>query len=276
MPELPEVETVVRDLRPLIVGRTFTSVRVGPLSLRKPWSKTWGANVVGTTTTGIRRRGKWILVDLDSGAILLVHLGMTGQFTAVPTGEPRPDHLHFTFSLGGNLELRYRDARRFGSVQWVASDALVQRAFGEKLGPEPVDIPAVPFADALRSSPRTLKAILLDQSILAGIGNIYADESLFRARLHPQTRGCDLTKPQCDRLRLAIETVIAKAIAGRGSTIRDYIGGSGLRGGFQHEFTVYGRTGKPCGTCGRPIEMIRVAGRSSHHCPHCQKQNPRR
>lgn len=276
MPELPEVETVVRDLRPLIVGRSFTSLRVGPLRLRKPWSEDWVGNIVGRTTTAIRRRGKWILVDLDSGAILLVHLGMTGQFTAVPATDARPDHLHFTFALSDGQELRYRDVRRFGSVQWIASDALVQSAFGETLGPEPADIPADAFADAVRASRRNLKAILLDQSILAGVGNIYADESLFRARLHPETPGSQLSKKQCDALRVAIEEVIAQAIVGRGSTIRDYIGGSGLRGGFQDEFNVYGRTGEKCNACGRAIEMIRVAGRSSHFCPRCQKRSPRR
>ena len=276
MPELPEVETVVRDLRPLIVGRTIAAIRTGSKRLRKPWSKVWEAELIGRTVAGIRRRGKWILVDLDSGAILLVHLGMTGQFTAGPAGIPHPDHLHFAFEFADEHELRYRDVRRFGSVQWIESDALVQGAFGESLGPEPVAIPAGPFEDTVRSSRRNLKAILLDQSILAGVGNIYADESLFRSRLHPQTLGCDLTRAKCAALRLAVEAVIARAIEYRGSTIRDYIGGSGLRGGFQDEFKVYGRTGGPCAVCETAIEMIRVAGRSSHFCPKCQKKNPRR
>jgi len=272
VPELPEVETVVRDLRPLIVGRTITALRIGSKTLRKPWSPEWDAEVVGRTTTAIRRRGKWILADLDSGAVLLVHLGMTGQFTAVTAAEPKPDHLHFAFALSDGSELRYRDTRRFGSVQWIASDELVQLAFGEKLGHEPFDIPAAAFATALRSSNRNLKALLLDQSILAGVGNIYADESLFRAKVHPQTLGSALTKSQCDRLRVAVEAVIAKAIEGRGSTIRDYVGGSGLRGGYQDEFAVYGRTGEPCAKCGTAIEMTRVAGRASHFCPRCQKR----
>lgn len=276
MPELPEVETVVRDLRPLIVGRTIAAIRTSSKPLRKPWSKHWETELIGSTVVCIRRRGKWILVDLDTGAILLVHLGMTGQFTAGPAGLPPPDHLHFAFEFADEHELRYRDVRRFGSVQWIASDALVQHAFGESLGPEPVDIAAEPFATAVRRSRRNLKAILLDQSILAGAGNIYADESLFRSRLHPQTLGSNLTRSKCDTLRLAVEAVIAQAIEYRGSTIRDYIGGSGLRGGFQDEFKVYGRTGEPCAACGTAIEMIRVAGRSSHFCPECQKKNPRR
>ena len=272
VPELPEVETVVRDLRPLLIGRTITAIRIGNKKLRKPWSPDWNAEVIGATTISIRRRGKWILADLDTGAVLLVHLGMTGQFTAVSAVEPEPDHLHFAFALSDGSELRYRDTRRFGSVQWIASDALVQLAFGEKLGHEPFDIPANAFARAMQSSNRSLKALLLDQSILAGVGNIYADESLFRAKLHPQILGSALTRAECNRLRLAVEAVIAKAIEGRGSTIRDYIGGSGLRGGYQREFAVYGRTGEPCGKCGTAIEVIRVAGRASHVCAKCQRR----
>lgn len=201
-----------------------------------------------------------------------MHLGMTGQFTAVAAAEPRPNHLHAVFSLDDGSELRYRDIRRFGSLEWIADAASVEAAFGEKLGPEPVAIPPAVFAEAVRGSRRNLKAILLDQSILAGVGNIYADESLHRAKLHPQLLGSDLTRPECDRLRKAIELVIAKAIVGRGSTIRDYVGGSGLKGEFQNEFAVYGRTGEPCPTCAKPIEMLRVAGRSSHFCKKCQRK----
>ena len=270
MPEMPEVETVVRDLRPLVVGRTITAIRLGSKKLRKPWSKSWNAKVVGTAVVAIRRRGKWILADLDSGAVLLVHLGMTGQFTAGPATDPIPHHLHFTFALNDGSELRYRDVRRFGSVQWIASDALLQQAFAKKLGPEPFDIPVAPFAAALRSAKRNLKAILLDQSIVAGVGNIYADEALHRAGLHPEQRGKLLTMSQVNSLRIAITTVITHAIDNRGSTIRDYIGGSGLRGNFQNEIRVYGLDGTPCPTCQTTIAVLRVAGRSSHFCPVCQ------
>ncbi|MEO2092000.1 MAG: bifunctional DNA-formamidopyrimidine glycosylase/DNA-(apurinic or apyrimidinic site) lyase [Gemmataceae bacterium] len=301
MPELPEVETVVRDLRPLLVGRTIETVWAGPAKLRRPWKRAWGGQVVGSTVAGVNRRGKWILLSLSprgegrgegvrlrggrlkvkpphpqplspggEGSVLLVHLGMTGQFTVAPAADPLATHTHFTFDLDDGNQLRYRDARRFGSVEWFPPGTDVEAHLGEKLGPEPFGLPAQPFRDAVRASKRTLKAILLDQSVVAGVGNIYADESLHRAKLHPETRGADLTDADCDRLRKAIEAVLTRAIDSRGSTIRDYVGGSGLRGGFQTEFAVYGRGGEGCPKCGAEIEVLRVAGRSSHFCPACQ------
>lgn len=276
MPELPEVETVVRDLRPLLAGRTVTGVWTGKPALRRAWKKGWEKTLVGAGFGEVKRRGKWILGHLvsreptASTGVLLVHLGMTGQFTVVSAAAPVEPHTHRVFDLDNATQLRFRDVRRFGSVEWYPSEAAALAGIGEALGPEPVDIPAAEFAHAVRSSKRTLKAILLDQSVVAGVGNIYADEALFRAGLHPERRGTTLTHADCDRLRTAIETVIARAIAGRGSTIRDYVGGSGLRGEFQNQHAVYGRTGEPCVTCKGEIVVVRVAGRSSHFCPACQ------
>ena len=198
---------------------------------------------------------------------------MTGQFTVVSKTAPVETHTHRVFDLDNGTQLRFRDIRRFGSVQWFPAGTDVEKHLGEKLGPEPFDIPAAPFAADVRKSKRTLKAILLDQSVVAGVGNIYADEALFRAGLHPERRGNMLTVAECDRLRVCIETVIAQAIAGRGSTIRDYVGGSGLRGGFQSEHAVYGRTGEKCITCGSEIERVVVSGRSSHFCATCQPRS---
>jgi len=271
MPELPEVETVVRDLRPLVVGRTILGVEVGERKLRRPWDAAWAARLAGVRIEAIRRRGKWILIDLSGGARLVVHLGMTGQFTAAPALAPRPDHLHVTFTLSGLVELRFRDVRRFGSVELVADEGAAMAGLDAKLGPEPFDIPPAAFHAAVTGTARTLKALLLDQSLVAGVGNIYADEALHRAGLHPETRGRQLTKGQVGRLREAIAAVITHAIEKRGSTIRDYVGGSGLKGGYQREFRAYGRTGEPCATCQVPIERVRVAGRSSHFCPRCQR-----
>jgi formamidopyrimidine-DNA glycosylase len=275
MPELPEVETVVRDLRPLLVGRRIAAVRAGKLRLRRPWDRRWAGRLVGTAVQAVRRRGKWIILDLDAGARLVVHLGMTGQFTMHPAADPIPDHTHIVFDLDGERQLRFRDARRFGSVELFPDEPTVQKYLAGKLGPEPTEIDPAAFRDALRRTTRTLKAILLDQTVVAGVGNIYADEALHRAGLHPQQRGATVTPAEADRLRAAITAVIADAIARRGSTIRDYVGGSGLRGGFQTEFRVYGRTGDPCGMCATPIEVVRVAGRSSHYCPHCQGRGAR-
>jgi formamidopyrimidine-DNA glycosylase len=195
---------------------------------------------------------------------------MTGQFTVCPTSAPVPDHTHFRFDLDNGTELRYRDVRRFGSVEWFPPGTDVEQHLGEKLGPEPFDLPSQSFRDIVRKSKRTLKAILLDQSVVAGVGNIYADEALFRAKLHPEKLGINLTNAECDRLRKAVESVLTRAIDRRGSTIRDYIGGAGLRGGFQNEFAVYRRDGQECLKCGAVIHVTRVAGRSSHFCPRCQ------
>lgn len=270
MPELPEVETVVRDLRPLAVGRTIQSVRTGTKKLREPWQPAWNAKIAGTRIEAIRRRGKWIVVELN-GPRLLVHLGMTGQFTVVDAASERPDHLHAAFELSGGRELRFRDPRRFGSIAFHADETAIAARFAEiGLGPEPFAIDAAYFRAAVRRSARSLKAILLDQSVLAGVGNIYADEACSVSRLHPRRRGTSLTSAETDRLREAIEAVLKKAIAGRGSTIRDYVGGSGLRGGYQKEFRVYGRTGEPCRDCAAAIRCIRLAGRASHFCPQCQ------
>jgi formamidopyrimidine-DNA glycosylase len=273
MPELPEVETVVRDLRPLLTGRTVTGVRRGKSRLRRPWAATADALVVGAAVTGLRRRGKWILVDFAGGQALRVHLGMTGQFTVVPAADPDPDHLHFAFRLDDAGELRFRDPRRFGSVEFCPSAAAAAAALDAVMGPEPFGLDPVAFRAAVTGTGRSLKAVLLDQTVVAGVGNIYADEACFRARLHPGRTGKSLSAEECDRLRTAIEAVLTRAIDGRGSTIRDYVGGSGRGGAFQHEHAVYGRTGEPCPGCAAGVECVRLAGRSSHYCPRCQDRS---
>lgn len=271
MPELPEVETVVRDLRPLLVGRTITAVTKSKFRLRNPWWKAGEkAHLIGQSVVALHRRGKHIRIELTGGGCLLVHLGMTGQFTVASAAEPKATHTHFAFDLDDGNQLRYRDARRFGSVELHASHADTWYALEITLGWEPDDIDPVEFAHGVRTTKRTLKALLLDQTFVAGVGNIYADECLFRAGLHPETRGVAVKPAAAERLRVAIGEVIASAIESRGSTIRDYVGGSGLKGGYQDRFAVYGRTGEPCPTCETPIGLVRVAGRSSHFCPKCQ------
>jgi formamidopyrimidine-DNA glycosylase len=270
MPELPEVETVVRDLRPLLVGRRLTGVTVGNRELRRRWDAAWAGVVVGAAVAGVRRRGKWIVVDLDTGGRLVVHLGMTGQFTVNAATDPVPDHTHLVFGLSDGGQLRFRDIRRFGSVELFADEPAVAAYLADKLGPEPDALDPAAFRQVVRRSNRPVKAILLDQAVVAGVGNIYADEALHRAGLHPRRRGPTLSPAEADRLRTAVAAVIRDAIAKRGSTIRDYVGGSGLRGGYQAEFRVYGRGGEPCPDCESVIEVVRVAGRSSHFCPECQ------
>ena len=271
MPELPEVETVVRDLRLLLVGKRFTRVQAGPLSLRTKWLRAWEPRLRGALVSSIRRRGKWILVDLDVGGLLVLHLGMTGQLTVVAGASAVENHTHLIFPLDdGRLELRFRDIRRFGSATLYIDEGEWESSLDGRLGPEPFDLKKADWHAALGKSARCLKAILLDQSAIAGVGNIYADESLFAAKIDPRQRGSATTPAQAERLRKSIVAVLTRAIAGRGSTIRDYVGGSGLRGQHQERLAVYGRTGKPCVKCKTVIECIRLAGRSTHYCPQCQ------
>jgi formamidopyrimidine-DNA glycosylase len=271
VPELPEVETVVRDLRGLLVGRRLGAVRVGRKRLRCRWSPAWTPLLLHRTVAGIERRGKWIMIDLD-GPWLLVHLGMTGQFRVMAAGARREPHTHIVFPLDeGEHELRYRDVRRFGSMQFFpARDKLDEFLAPTRLGPEPFAMASSWWRACLGGTARGLKALLLDQTVVAGVGNIYADEALHEARLHPALAARDLSARQADALRRAIVRVLTRAIEARGSTIRDYVGGSGLRGGFQREFRVYQRTAQPCSRCKTPIERIVLAGRSTHFCPVCQ------
>lgn len=271
MPELPEVETVVRDLRPLLIGRSFAKINAGRKPLRRRWSRAWHASILGLPIRAIDRRGKWILIDLGKPC-LLVHLGMTGQFTVV--GDvPREDHTHLVFKLDNENELRFRDVRRFGSVTFYPSRTDIDAFFAQnRLGPEPFNLDPDYWLQSLRQTKRSLKAVLLDQTIVAGVGNIYADESLFQAGIHPTFVGQAIKAKQAEALRAAIVAVLMRAIEQGGSSIRDYIGGSGLPGQFQDEFRVYGRTGEPCLRCRNPIEKITLAGRSTHFCPRCQRK----
>jgi len=273
MPELPEVETVVRELRPRLVGRRIAQVKVGRRPLRRRWRALWGPELVGKRVQEVRRRGKWIVLCLDQKCHLVVHLGMTGQLTVVPAKTPVPDHTHLVFGLDrGAQQLRFRDVRRFGSATLFAEPEGLDQFFQDSgLGPEPFDLDPDYWQKCLATTRRCLKAILLDQRVVAGVGNIYADESLFEARLHPGQLGQDTTARQGQRLRQAVIAVLHRAIDKRGSSIRDYIGASGRKGEFQEEFCVYGRTGMPCPRCRRAIECIRLAGRSTHFCPRCQK-----
>jgi formamidopyrimidine-DNA glycosylase len=275
VPELPEVETVVRELRPYLSRRRLARVRQNSRqSLRTRWRPLWGTAITGKRIDSVTRRGKWILITLENEAILVCHLGMTGQLTVVPASTPLANHTHLIFELDdGEQQLRFRDIRRFGSVTLFPSPKELEDFFASsRLGPEPFDMPARYWRDSLRGAKRSVKAVLLDQRVVAGVGNIYADESLFEARLHPTRLACDLDNSEIDRLRRAVAKVLNRAIEKRGSSIRNYVGGSGLQGEYQNEFRVYGRTGKPCPRCDAAIESRRLAGRSSHYCPTCQKK----
>ena len=272
MPELPEVETVVRDLRPHLTGRRFASVSAGKKALRKAWKPTWGKMLVGRTVEAVRRRGKWIVLDLSGDGHLVVHLGMTGQFRVFEGSAQVEDHTHLVFRLDDGRELRFRDVRRFGSATLFADSGSLDTFFASVgLGPEPFDLAAGPWRAALGKTTRSLKALLMDQRVVAGVGNIYADEALFEAKLHPALRANSVSAVEAERLRKAVAVVLRRAIERRGSSVRDYVDGNGRKGGYQEEHRVYQRTGEACPRCGTPVVRARLGGRSTHYCPQCQK-----
>jgi formamidopyrimidine-DNA glycosylase len=271
MPELPEVETVVRTLRPLLCGRLIVGVRTSGLPLRQPWDPAWAAAFRrGRRVVSLRRRGKWILAELSRGATLVFHLGMTGRLQVVPAAQPLEPHTHLVFPLRpGGCELRFHDPRRFGAVG-LYRPAELKAFFADRLGADPFRVSVDWLFAQLQKTDRCLKAVLLDQQVLAGVGNIYADESLFAARLHPARPGASVTRREAGRLRRALVQVLRRAIAQNGSTIRDYLYGENGRGSYQNEFRVYAQTGRPCRRCRTPIVQVRLAGRSTHFCPTCQ------
>ncbi len=272
MPELPEVETIVRDLRPRLVGRRLASVRRGSLDLRREWKPTWEKQLTGQRIRAVERRGKWILLHMSAGLHVVIHLGMTGQLKIVSAADAVEPHTHLVCGLEhGRQQLRFRDIRRFGSVTILKGSQALRQFFQDAgLGPEPFVVDPKYWHNRLAATRRNLKAVLLDQRVIAGVGNIYADESLFEARLPPTLLGCELRRQQAERLRRAIVTVLTRAIAKRGSSIRNYVGGSGMQGRYQREFRVYGQRGKPCPRCRQAIALIRLAGRATHFCPMCQ------
>jgi formamidopyrimidine-DNA glycosylase len=273
VPELPEVETVVRDLRPHLTGRRITAIRSGRKRLRLPWKKSWNDTLPGRTIHSVERRGKWIVCPLDDGRRLVFHLGMSGQLKVLDAAAGRESHTHLVFDLDdGGRQLRFRDFRRFGSATLYESAAELEQFFhNARLGPEPFALEPVYWRTQLQKTSRALKAVLLDQRLVAGVGNIYADEALFQAKLHPRLAADTLDVRAAARLRRAIVKVLKRAINRRGSSIRNYVGGEGLEGNYQREFGVYGRTGEACSRCGTAIQCIRLAGRATHFCPLCQQ-----
>ena len=282
MPELPEVETIVRELRPRLLGLRIARIRVGKKTLRRSLGLNRMPHLTGKRIMNLSRRGKWIVIRFEKDIILLFHLGMTGQLTMVSGEQPALPHTHLIADLeirsrrppGDGWQLRFRDIRRFGCIMLFPNESELDGFFkSSQLGPEPFGMKPGYWRTCLTRTRRCLKAVLLDQRVLAGVGNIYSDEALFEARLHPNQSGRTVHSREADRLRRAIMTVLNRAIKKRGSSIRDYVSGNGQQGEYQDEFRVYGRAGQPCPRCQRPIRRIRLAGRSTHYCPGCQRQS---
>ncbi|HXN99883.1 MAG TPA: bifunctional DNA-formamidopyrimidine glycosylase/DNA-(apurinic or apyrimidinic site) lyase [Candidatus Acidoferrales bacterium] len=274
MPELPEVETVVRGLRAVLPGRRILNVRLGKtdfiddpaaLELQLP----------GSRVVAVRRHGKFILVELESAnghkheSSLLIHLGMTGQIVTCPPEVPVAPHTHVFFALDDGRELRYTDIRRFGRMAMLAN-AAHESVLG-KLGLDPLEASEEEFRERFRSRRAHVKALLLDQRVLRGMGNIYTDESLWRARIHPRRLGANLDDKKMRRLFAVVRRVLNEAIRLGGSSISDYVDAEGQPGEFQIRHRAYGREGKKCSRCGKKIRRIIVAGRSSYFCPSCQR-----
>lgn len=271
MPELPEVQTVVSSLRPRVLQRTIAGVDLRRADVVCPAGCDLAARLTGRTVGDVIRRGKRIIFVLDDGGCFYVHLGMTGRLSLVSrtlAAEPHT-HLQVDFRPAGaidDLVLRFSDPRRFGGIWWIAPG----EAPDAGMGPEPLTLPAGSLARRLAVTTRAIKSALLDQSLIAGLGNIYVDESLFLARIHPLTPADRLSSADVGRLSRAIKMTLRKAIAHRGSTLRDYRDADGAAGGFQSLHRVYDRVDLPCRRCRAPIVRIVLGGRSTHFCPGCQ------
>jgi formamidopyrimidine-DNA glycosylase len=276
MPELPEVETVVRGLRSALPGRTIDEVRFGKTDFVDD-PVLISERIPGLRVSGVERLGKFICIALGvvsssenakTGHCLIVHLGMTGQLTVADSSDPVKTHTHVFFALDDGRELRYRDIRRFGRMLTIPASQFAE--FKSRLGKEPLAIGAEEFCEDFGSRRARLKALLLDQSVLCGVGNIYADESLFRAGLHPARIAEKVKREQLLALRAAVREVLEEAILSRGSSISDYRDSEGKPGNFQLKHRVYQRDGKPCLVCKSIIRRMIVAGRGTHFCPTCQ------
>jgi len=272
MPELPEVETVARGLRATLPGRCILAVRLGKTDfLDDPAAITRG--LPGRTIEGVERRGKFLILWLSRGngaprPGLLVHLGMTGQLMVLPAAQPAARHTHVVIHLDDGRELRYADMRRFGQMALLDEAAIEERLGG--LGAEPLELDERAFCVRIASRRARIKALLLDQHVLRGIGNMYADESLWRARIHPTRLARTLRRKELSRLYCAIRRVLERAIELRGSSVSDYLDAEGRTGEFQRLHRVYGREGKRCFRCKAKVRRMTVAGRSSYFCPCCQ------
>jgi formamidopyrimidine-DNA glycosylase len=291
VPELPEVETIASDLRPLLVGRRIDAVDLRfPTIVRHPEPEVFARDLAGQRVEALDRRGKYMLLRLSGGAgpsvgfadtsppsgeetLLVIHLGMTGQLLHKLPEDPMRPHTHVVLTLDNGTELRYSDPRRFGRLLLGTEDELVAARKLPRLGPEPLDPHFTPRDLHRRLSGRRapLKLLLLDQSVIAGVGNIYADEACYRARIRPDRPPARMTRGRVKRLHAALRESLLLGIVNRGSSIDDYVDLYGAKGRQQEELQVYGRGGQPCLSCGRPLTLVRLGGRATVFCRRCQR-----
>jgi formamidopyrimidine-DNA glycosylase len=262
MPELPEVETVVRSLRPAIIGRRILNAELTGRRVLIGSPRKTSAALLGRKIIAVERHGKFIVIRLDRG-YLVVHLGMTGRLL-IDGALSKWTHAIFTLDQGSLL---YEDPRQFGRIEY--GDELPARVAA--LGPEPLEVTLEEFRRRLKQRRSPVKAVLLNQAVVRGVGNIYADEALFRAGVHPKRIAASLRADRAERIYLAMRDVLTDAIERRGSSVSNYVDAEGRKGSFQADHRVYQRTGEPCVNCGSPIKRTLVAQRGTHYCPKCQK-----
>jgi formamidopyrimidine-DNA glycosylase len=273
VPELPEVETVRSMLEPMLVGRRLDEVEIPDERVTRPFDPaSVAAELEGEVVAAVGRRGKYLVVRFESGRALLVHLRMTGSFRRLENDADETAHVRAVLTLDDGTRVGYRDVRRFGT--WlVVEPHQLDEYLGTRLGAEPLGRGFGPAALAARLANRRapVKAAILDQRTVAGLGNIYADEALWRARIHPLRPAGELDRDEVRRLHAAVRRALEIGIARQGASLRDYAQPDGRRGSMQLEFRVYGRGGEPCPRCGTPIEKTRVGGRGTWYCPNCQR-----
>jgi formamidopyrimidine-DNA glycosylase len=272
MPELPEVETTRRGLERHLAGQQIARITVRDRRLRLPVPRRLPALLGGATIKSLTRRGKYLLIDCGAGT-LIIHLGMSGRLWLADPATPPGKHDHFDLVLANGTIMRLRDPRRFGLVLWQAGDPLRHPLLAH-IGPEPLsmEFDGESLHCATRNRSAAIKQVLMDGRIVAGVGNIYANEALHRAGINPKLAARRLTRRHCAILVAKIRETLAAAIAAGGSSLRDYVGSDGMAGNFQNEFLVYDRAGEPCVTCGAKLRGIRQGQRSTFYCPSCQRR----
>ena len=274
MPELPEVETVRRTLSGLITGKQIVAIGTDWEKIMNGGLQYFQDQLIGHRFTGVDRRGKYLLLRVDGNLTIVSHLRMEGKYALMVNKDMpyvRFQHVWFTFS--DDSELRYFDSRKFGRMTIVKTGTEMQAIGGlSKIGPEPVasDFLVADFTKKLARHKKAIKTVILDQSVVAGVGNIYADETLWLSRIHPEQAANSLDAAQIQRLHDNIIDELAEAIRLKGTTVHSFVDAEGESGGFQDKLQVYGRKGEPCSRCGTPIVKIKVGGRGTHFCPHCQ------
>ncbi|WP_033170814.1 bifunctional DNA-formamidopyrimidine glycosylase/DNA-(apurinic or apyrimidinic site) lyase [Selenomonas sp. ND2010] len=274
MPEMPEVEIICRYLDTVLTGQKIMKIDLLlPRQIKWPEPEAYRAMAIGRTIQAMKRRGKYLIMELDNGNELIFHLRMTGRLVFEPEGESHDSYARLLFHLDGGGLLVYGDTRTLGAVYALAPGERWRIHGLAEMGPEPLSPEFTPeYLYQLVQGKKTLiKSLLLNQKYIGGIGNIYDDEALFLAGIHPQRRAGTLTQEECQRLYGTINSVIEAGIRDGGTTFRDYQNGEGRQGSHQEHLFVYNRKGQPCRKCGTSIEKITVGGRGTHYCPHCQK-----